>query len=220
MCSFSDETLTCGCDPHADRLIHGVLGTVGIEADLDRAWFDLRPVRGGVEGELPPGVRGCDVSLMTPRGNLREIADSDGRFSVAGVPAGAYLVSIGCSHGGTFMGRAMVEDAVINAELAPAQTSPMVRLPAPKRTPPANGTLEGPERKLRDYTFPNLPAGSKPSSCEATVRIDTDGRAADVQVDGCATELQARALDAVRGWRWEPASASSVERLRVPFEQP
>lgn len=221
-CRFVQNSLICDCDPRADHLVQGVLGTVPLPADGDDVWFDVRGIHGSVEGVLPdgpPSYGNCEIGLVTTDGSLRTWTGADGRFSLAGVPPGFYGIKTRCTNGAVYGSEAIrvLAEGVTTVALTVEQpaTGPLVAT-SPKPAAPA--AAQAPDRTLVVWKFPKRPAGEASGACDATVAVDATGLPTDVSVTGCQAAQQEAATAALRSWRWKTATEATTEQLRVPFE--
>lgn len=219
-CRFDGPALTCECNPTADRIVHGVLGTVELPPRATGAWFDLRAIGGTVEGIVPPGSARCTVALKTSRGGVKADTDPAGRFSIVGVPEGRYLLDATCRNGANYRPQEVhVGSGVTQVTLSDGARTGPVRL-APELDAPAPEPMV--ERQLVDYRFPKVPDGEPWdgfSSCTARVDIAADGTATQITISGCPDAFREPAAAAVRTWRWKPGPEATTEELLVPFER-
>ncbi len=80
------------------------------------------------------------------------------------------------------------------------------------------------KRKLLDRSTPSYPALARGMALEGVVKVDAlvapDGRVKAVAIKGGHPVLAQAATNAVRSWKWEPASRESHELVEIKFTPP
>jgi hypothetical protein len=163
----------------------------------------------------------------------RVVTDGRGRFAIADLPAGTYVVDANVRGFVPYSGRLVVAASATEREivLEPAEVNETImvvageaarpgdvrtRGPADPCEPPVDaetlsaigGQLQPP--RMLAHPRPRFPEHLLDAVVDGRVRlrgrIGTDGRLADLQVaDGAHPDLAAAAADAVRQWTWEEA---------------
>lgn len=77
------------------------------------------------------------------------------------------------------------------------------------------------KRRLLDHAAPVYPALARKMALEGVVRVDalvsSDGKVKSAEIKGGSPVLTQAALDAVRQWKWEPATHETHEIVEVKF---
>jgi len=77
------------------------------------------------------------------------------------------------------------------------------------------------KRRVVDHATPAYPALARRMALEGVVKVDAlvaqDGTVKSVEIKGGSPVLTQAALDAVRRWKWEPATRETHEIVEVKF---
>ena len=80
---------------------------------------------------------------------------------------------------------------------------------------------ESGKRRLLDHAAPAYPALARKMALDGVVKVDAlvspDGTVKSVDVKGGSPVLTQAAVDAVRQWKWQPASRETHEIVEVKF---
>jgi TonB family protein len=83
---------------------------------------------------------------------------------------------------------------------------------------------EASRRKVLDRSTPSYPALARTMALEGIVKVDSlvgpDGSVRAVTIKGGHPVLAQAATNAVRSWKWEPASRESHELIEIKFAPP